>query len=451
MDTTIAAISTNNIGASAINIVRVSGKDAIKIVSSIFTNKKLETAPSHTIHYGYIIDGKEKIDEVLVMLMRAPKTYTTEDTVEINCHGGYLTTNKVLEALLTHGAVLAEPGEFTKRAYLNGRINLLEAESVSDMLEAKTESQSKMAMQGLTGKTTELISNLREKMVKLLANIEVNIDYPEYIDELIITKENITPVLTEIQKELEKIINESKNGQLIKNGINIAIIGRPNVGKSSLLNTLLGEERAIVTDISGTTRDTIEGSITYQGILFNFIDTAGIRKTEDLVEKIGVEKSKKVLEQADFTILVLNNNEPLTSEDQELLKSIDPDKGIIFINKIDLETKLKLNQNRLPVLKGSTLTKEGIEELKAKILASFALKDIATKDLTYLSNTRQISLAKNALENIKHVISENKKGIPVDMLAIEIKEAWENLGKIIGDYYEEELVDNIFARFCLGK
>ena len=451
MDTTIAAISTNNIGSSAINIVRVSGKDAIKIVSSVFTNKKLETAPSHTIHYGYITEGKEKIDEVLVMLMRAPKTYTTEDTVEINCHGGYLTTNKVLETLLTHGAVLAEPGEFTKRAYLNGRINLLEAESVSDMLEARTESQSKMAMQGLTGKTTALISNLREKMVELLANIEVNIDYPEYTDELIITKENITPVLTEIKKELEKIINESKNGQLIKNGINIAIVGRPNVGKSSLLNAILEEDKAIVTDISGTTRDIIEGVITYQGILFNFIDTAGIRKTDDIVEKIGVEKSKKLLEQADFTILVLNNNEPFTSEDQELLKSIDPEKGIIFINKIDLETKLNLNQNKLAVLRGSTISKEGIEELKDKILSSFALKDIATKDLTYLSNTRQISLAKNALENIKHVISENEKDVPVDMLAIEIKEAWENLGKIMGEYYEDELVDNIFVRFCLGK
>jgi len=451
MDNTIAAISTNNIGIGAINIIRVSGPEAIEIVSKIFSNKKFSSSPTHTIHYGFIKEKDKIIDEVLVMLMRAPKTYTKEDVVEINCHGGYATTNKILELLLSNGAVLAEPGEFTKRAFLNGRINLLEAESISDLLEAKTSVQSSMALNGMNGKTSKLIEQLREKMVALLANIAVNIDYPEYVDELIITKENITPILTEIKNSLENIIEESRNGQMIKNGIKIAIIGRPNVGKSSLLNTLLEEEKAIVTDISGTTRDTVEGSISYQGILLSFIDTAGIRETEDFVEKIGVEKSKKMMEDADITILVLNNNETLSEEEKILLKEVEAKKGIIFINKNDLPTKIETLDTSLPVVMGSTLKNEGIDKLKETIIKELQLQDLGKKDLTYLSNARQISLAKNALENIKYVITENEKDIPVDMLAIEIKSAWEDLGKIIGEFYEDELVDNIFARFCLGK
>lgn len=451
MDSTIAAISTSSLGVGAINIVRVSGPEAIIIVDKIFSNKKFITAPSHTIHYGFIKDGEKIIDEVLVMLMRAPKTYTKEDVVEINCHGGNITANKILELLLINGAKLAEPGEFTKRAFLNGRINLLEAESVSDLLEAKNENARKMALNGLSGKTTSLIQSLREKMVQLLANIEVNIDYPEYIDELIITKENIEPTLTEIKNELQKIVSESENGKLIKNGINIAIIGRPNVGKSSLLNNLLEEDKAIVTDISGTTRDIVEGTITYHGINLNFIDTAGIRETKDLVEQIGVKKSKEVANKADISILVLNNNENLTEEDKDLMKQLPKEKSLIFINKTDLETKITEFKTSIKIIYGSTVNKKGIEELKQEILNIFSLNDMSYKDLTFLFNTRQITLAKQALKNIEHVIEENKKDIPVDMLAIEIKEAWENLGKIIGESYEEELVDNIFKRFCLGK
>ena len=451
MNTTIAAISTNNLGIGAINIIRVSGPEAVDIVSKIFSNKKFSQAPSHTIHYGFITTEKEKIDEVLVMLMRAPKTYTKEDVVEINCHGGSITANKILELLYDNGAVPAEPGEFTKRAFLNGRINLLEAESIEDLLEAKNENARKMAMNGLSGKTTTLIQELREKMVELLANIEVNIDYPEYIDELQITKENISPVLKEIKNKLTKIVEESQNGQFIKNGITIAIIGRPNVGKSSLLNALLEEDKAIVTDISGTTRDIVEGEILYKGINLKFIDTAGIRETNDIVEKIGVQKSLAMKQKADITILVLNNNEPLSQEEKELLKSIENQKAIIFINKIDLEPKLETLATSKKIIKGSTLTKNGIEELKQEIINIFSLEDMSYKDLTYLSNTRQISLAKQALQNIDHVIEENKKDIPVDMLAIELREAWENLGQIIGEAYEDELVDNIFKRFCLGK
>ena len=451
MDTTIAAISTNSIGIGAINIVRVSGPEAVEIVSKIFKNKKFKNAESHTIHYGFIKDGDNVIDEVLVMLMRAPKTYTKEDVVEINCHGGNITANKILELLYVNGAVPAEPGEFTKRAFLNGRINLLEAESIEDLLEAKNENARKMAINGVSGKTTKLIQDLREKMVSLLANIEVNIDYPEYIDELQITKENITPVLTEIKNELQKIVEESENSKKIKNGINIAIIGRPNVGKSSLLNALLEEDKAIVTDISGTTRDIVEGTIEYKGIDLNFIDTAGIRDTEDTVEKIGVEKSKKILEQADITILVLNNNEKLTKDDKKLLEKIEKQKAIIFINKVDLDSKIEDLETSKKILYGSTKTNRGLDDLKEEILKSFSLEDMSYKDLSFLFNTRQISLAKQALKSISHVMEENKNDIPVDMLAIDIKDAWENLGKIIGEAYEEELVDNIFKRFCLGK
>ena len=451
MDTTIAAISTNSIGVGAINIVRVSGPEAVEIVSKIFTNKKFKNAESHTIHYGFIKDGDNVIDEVLVMLMRAPKTYTKEDVVEINCHGGNITANKILELLYVNGAVPAEPGEFTKRAFLNGRINLLEAESIEDLLEAKNENARKMAINGVSGKTTKLIQDLREKMVSLLANIEVNIDYPEYIDELQITKENITPVLTKIKNELQKIVEESENSKKIKNGINIAIIGRPNVGKSSLLNALLEEDKAIVTDISGTTRDIVEGTIEYKGIDLNFIDTAGIRDTEDTVEKIGVEKSKKILEQADITILVLNNNEKLTKDDKKLLEKIEKQKAIIFINKVDLDSKIEDLETSKKILYGSTKTNRGLDDLKEEILKSFSLEDMSYKDLSFLFNTRQISLAKQALKSINHVMEENKNDIPVDMLAIDIKDAWENLGKIIGEAYEEELVDNIFKRFCLGK
>ncbi|MBR1748673.1 MAG: tRNA uridine-5-carboxymethylaminomethyl(34) synthesis GTPase MnmE [Bacilli bacterium] len=451
MNHTIAAISTNNLGIGAINIIRLSGDEAISIVSEIFTNKKFKEADTHTIHYGYIKDKEKVLDEVLVTLMRAPRTYTKEDIVEINCHGGYASTNAILELLLKKGAVLAEPGEFTKRAFLNGRINLLEAESIEDLIEAKSSSASTMALNGVRGKTTKLIQNLREEIVRLLSNIEVNIDYPEYLDELQITKENITPVLTNIKKKLTKIVEEAENGKYIKNGIQIAIIGRPNVGKSSLLNTLLEEEKAIVTDISGTTRDIVEGSIFYKGIEYHFIDTAGIRETEDIVEKIGVEKSKEMIEKADITILVFNASEELTKNDKELLTLIQNKKALIFVNKTDLEIKLSTPDMDKTIILGSTLTGKGIEELKEEILKSLALNDLSTKNLTYLSNARQVSLAKSALDSIDKVIQANQENIPVDMLAIDIKSAWEALGNIIGESYDDELVDNIFARFCLGK
>ena len=451
MEDTIVAISTNNLGIGAINIIRMSGANSLDILTEVFSNKKIKQAKSHTINYGYIVENNQKIDEVLVTIMKAPKTYTKEDIVEINCHGGYAVTNKILELLVCHGARLATPGEFTKRAFLNGRINLLEAESIKDLLTSQTENQSSLAMNHLTGKTTKLITNLREKLVGLLANIEVNIDYPEYQDELQITKENITPILTEIEQELNHIIAEAQNGTLIKNGIKIAIIGKPNVGKSSLLNALLEQEKAIVTDISGTTRDTIEATLVHQGIILNLIDTAGIRKTEDIVEKIGVEKSKQTMKEADITILVLNNNDQITIEEQELLKIIEQKNSIIFINKNDLPSKLEPIITKVPIIYGSALNKISIEKLKDQVIANFGLENINTKNMACLTNTRQITLAKEALTNIKNVIKANNQDVPIDMLTIELKSAWENLGKIIGEYYEDELIDNIFQRFCLGK
>ena len=319
MDDTIVAISTS-LAPSAISIVRVTGKDAIEIVNKAFKGKDLTKEKSHTIHYGFIVDNEEVIDEVLVMLMKGPKTYTVEDTVEINCHGGVNSTQRVLELLLNRGCRMAEPGEFTKRAFLNGRINLLEAESVNDLITAKTDALRKMSLNNMGGNLTKTIKNIREKLVKILANIEVNIDYPEYTDEVEVTKVMVNNFIKEVSIDLKKLVDDSKNGKIIKNGLNVAIIGKPNVGKSSILNYLLDEEKAIVTSIPGTTRDIVEGSITLDGILINFIDTAGIRKTKDLVEQIGVDKSKKIADRADLIIFVLNNNEDLTKEELKLLK-----------------------------------------------------------------------------------------------------------------------------------
>ena len=452
MENTIVAISTAS-GNAGIGIIRLSGKNCFDILDKIFIPKNKNKIKGYSIKYGNIInpENNEIIDEVLVSYFISPNSFTKENMCEINSHGGMVIERKILELCLKNGAELAEPGEFTKRAFLNGRINLLEAESVEDLLESQTDNQSILAMNHLTGKTTKLITSLREKLVGLLSNIEVNIDYPEYVDELQITKENLTPILTELKTELEQIIKESKNGELIKKGINVAIIGKPNVGKSSLLNALLEEDKAIVTNISGTTRDSIEGSLIHKGILLNLIDTAGIRDTSDIVEKIGVEKSKEIMKSADITILVLNNNEKITSEEKELLKQLETKNNLVFINKNDLETKLEPIKTKLPIILGSTINNEGIEELKDQIINNFGLENLESKKLNYLSNTRQITLAKEALKNINNVIKDNEANIPIDMLTIELKSAWENLGKIIGEYYEDELIDNIFKRFCLGK
>lgn len=449
MEDTICAISTS-MGIGAISIVRVTGPNTIDIVDSIFDHD-LKNASSHTIHYGHIKYKEEKIDEVLVMLMRGPKTYTTEDTIEINCHGGVNTTKKIMEVLLANGCRLAEPGEFTKRAYLNGRINLLEAESVNDLIIAKTDAARTLAINNVDGKLTKQISNLREKIAKILANIEVNIDYPEYTDELEVTKDLMHSYLDEINKELIKLVNGSKNGRIIKNGVNVAIIGKPNVGKSSILNSLLDEEKAIVTNIPGTTRDIVEGSISLNGVAINFIDTAGIRETEDIVEKIGVDKSKKTAENADIILFVLNNNETISEEEKVLLEKYNNDKLIVFVNKMDLESKLIIPENIKDIVYGNTIDINGLDKLKERIAEKLNLSNIVTKDMSYLCNLREIDLVNKAYEALKNAQSNLDAGFSVDMIEIDLKSAWDYLGEIMGDSYEGELVDKIFSNFCLGK
>ena len=442
---TICAISSSS-GIGAISIVRITGPEAIDIVDKIFSGT-LKDKKTHTIHYGHIIDNGNVVDEVLVMLMRGPKTYTTEDTVEINCHGGISTTGKILEILINNGARLAEPGEFTKRAFLNGRINLLEAESVNDLIVAKTDAARTLAINNVGGKLTEKIRELREKIVKILSNIEVNIDYPEYTDELVVTHELMNKYLGEITKDLDILVSGAKNGRLIKNGVNIAIIGKPNVGKSSILNYLLDEDKAIVTNIPGTTRDIVEGTITLNGVALNFIDTAGIRETDDIVEKIGVDKSKSVAKNADIIIYVLNNNEEISSEELENMGKIEAEKTIIFVNKTDLKQKINLGNISREIILGNTVSDNGLDNLLVAIKNKLNLDSIVNKDMSYLSNIREITLVNKASVALNSAKKSLEEELPIDVIEIDLKRAWEYLGEIIGDAYEDELVDNIFSNF----
>lgn len=447
MEDTICAISTSLGGA--ISIVRVSGKNAIKIVNKLFSTKNLETAKSHTIHYGYIVNETQKIDEVLVSVFKAPKTYTCEDIVEINCHGGISTTNKVLELLLTNGCRLAEGGEFTKRAFLNGRIDLIQAEAVSDLLSSTSDQARSLSLNQVKGDLSLKIKNIRNTILDLLANIAVNIDYPEYEDAEEVTIEILQSKIPNIINQLNNLLNTASSGQIIKNGINVSIVGRPNVGKSSLLNKLLQEDKAIVTDIAGTTRDIVEGSISLNGIRFNFTDTAGIRDTKDKVEKIGVNKSKQYLKSSDYIICVLNGTEQLTKDDQEILDALDNDKSIIFVNKND--QKLKIDVDKKNIIYGNTIDANGIDELKNKLIENFNLDKINSNDITYLSNARQISLVKQAKNTLEKVNDSLNELIPIDMLEIDIKKSYDLLGEITGETYQDELLDKLFENFCLGK
>ena len=445
MDDTIVAISTPQ-GSSAISIIRVSGSDSLEIVNEIF-DRNIYSFNSNTINYGHIVYENNIIDEVLLSVFLAPKTYTKENIVEINTHGGISVTNKILEILLEKGARLAEPGEFTKRAFLNGRIDLLEAESIMDMINAKTESARKMAMTGIDGKLSNKINKLREEALNIVSNIEVNIDYPEYEDIEVLTIEDIKKYTVKLDNEIDILLKNSESGKLIKEGINTVIIGRPNVGKSSLLNKILDEDKAIVTDIPGTTRDVVEGSIRIDGVLVNFLDTAGIRNTENSVEKIGVEKSLNLIEEADLVLLVLNNNEKLSKEDIELLEKTKNKKRIIVINKIDLEKKLEIEEDAVLI---STKTGE-LDSLIEKIRELFRLDEINSGDLTYLSNAREISLLKKAKKLSNNIVKSLNEDIPIDILEIDIRNIIDLLGQITGDSYENELIDKIFKNFCLGK
>ena len=451
MNDTIAAISTA-LGVGAISIIRVSGDEAVNIVNKITKSKKIDKSPTHTIHYDFIVDNDKIIDEVLISVMLAPKTFTKEDIVEINCHGGIATTNKVLELLLTNGCRLAEPGEFTKRAFLNGRIDLIEAEGIMDLINSKTETSRNLAINQVSGRTSNLIKDLRQQIIEILANIEVNIDYPEYEDIEEMTNQMLSERISNIENKIKDILNKSENGKIVKEGINVALIGRPNVGKSSLLNCLLEQDKAIVTDIAGTTRDFVEGIISIDGIILNIIDTAGIRQTNDIVESIGVNKSIDLIDKSDLVILLLNNNEEITEEDIELLEKIKDKNYIIVINKNDLESHInieKLDKDKIIYI--SALNNSGIDKLKEKIKEIFNFDKITTSDLTYLTNARSLSLLRQSLNSLNDIKIGLKNNLPIDMLEIDLKNIWELLGSIIGETYEDELIDQLFSQFCLGK
>ena len=444
MEDTIVAISTSQ-GIGAISIIRLSGKESIEIVNKIVKNKNLNKLNSHTINYNHVVNNDEIIDEVLISIMKAPRSFTTEDVVEINCHGGIATTNKILELLLLNGCRLAEPGEFTKRAFLNGRIDLLEAESVMDIINSKTENSLKLAINQLNGSTSNLIRNLRQDLLEILANIAVNIDYPEYEDIEEVTNQKLEKEIIKIKQKVNQILNDSKNSKIIKEGIDVAIIGKPNVGKSSLLNKLLDEDKAIVTDIAGTTRDIVEGKINLNGFILNIIDTAGIRKTTDKVEQIGVDKSKNLIDRADLILFLLDNNTLLNNEEKELLETIQNKKHIIIVNKTDLETKIDLKDENY--IRMSTINNIGIKELKERIIKLFELDKIEQSDMTYLTNARSIALLKQVKEKIEEIENSINMNIPISIIEIDLRNVWEILGKIIGEHYEDELIDQLFTQF----
>ncbi len=444
---TIAAISTAY-GTAGISVIRISGDTSILKINQIFRGFDLLKAKSHTLHYGHIVneDGSF-LDEVMIAVMKAPKTFTAEDVVEVSTHGGILITQKVLERILSLDIRLAEPGEFSQRAYLNGRIDLVEAESIMDLIHAKSEQAIKIANLGVRKETSKLIRNLRSKLLTIIAQIEVNIDYPEYDDALVMSKEIIGPRTEILIAEIDNLLRESQKNQMIREGVKTVIIGKPNVGKSSLLNALIDEDKAIVTEIEGTTRDTIEAYVNINGVTLNLIDTAGIRETNDIVEKIGVNRSMKALNDAELVLLVLDQSKLLTKEDKELLELTNHKKRIIIANKSDLPQVLKMDE----VILISTLTKAGLKELEQAILTILSLEDIEQRDFNYLSNARHIAKVSEAKKSLQNVIVSIGLDMPVDVYAIDLTAAWRLLGDILGENYQDDLLNELFSKFCLGK
>lgn len=455
---TIAAISTPP-GEGGIAIIRMSGEDVFAVIAKLFKGKDLTKVPSHTINYGHIIDPEthEEVDEVMVSVMRAPKTYTKEDIIEINCHGGIVATNRILQLCLSYGARLAEPGEYTKRAFLNGRIDLSQAEAVMDLIRAKTDKSMKVALDQLDGDLSKLIRHLRQDILDALAQVEVNIDYPEYDDVETMTTKMLLEKAQEVQKQIKVLLQTAKQGKVLRDGLATAIVGRPNVGKSSLLNHLLHEDKAIVTDVAGTTRDVIEEYVNFKGVPLKLIDTAGIRDTTDKVEKIGVERSRKAIDTADLVMLVLNASEPLTAEDQELLAATSHTQRILILNKTDLPQKLDLKAVQAvagdsPLIQTSILQQTGMDQLESTIAHLFFDEGIESSQKTVMvTNARHIGLlhqASAALDDVMHGIA---MGMPVDLVQIDMTRAWDLLGEITGDSYQDELLDQLFSQFCLGK
>ncbi|WP_270183027.1 tRNA uridine-5-carboxymethylaminomethyl(34) synthesis GTPase MnmE [Alkalihalobacillus sp. CinArs1] len=454
---TIAAISTP-MGEGAIAIVRLSGSEAVDIADKLYKGSKpLRDVESHTIHYGHLIDPDtdEVAEEVMVSVMRGPRTFTREDIVEINCHGGLVSVNRVLELVLRSGARLAEPGEFTKRAFLNGRIDLSQAEGVIDLIRAKTDRAMNVALNQMEGRLSTLISKLRQQLLETVAHVEVNIDYPEY-DAEEMTQELLTNQLKEVEEEIRRILVTARQGKILREGLSTVIVGRPNVGKSSLLNSLVHENKAIVTDVPGTTRDVIEEYVNVRGVPLRLVDTAGIRETEDLVERIGVERSRERLKQADLILLVLNYNDELTHEDEQLFKAVEGMDVIVIVNKTDLEEKLDLEKvkrlaDKHPIITTSLKNEQGVDELEQSISELFFEGAVESQDLTYVSNSRHIALLEQSRKTLADALDAIEAGMPVDMVQIDITRTWELLGEIIGDTVSESLIDQLFSQFCLGK
>ncbi|QHA94054.1 tRNA uridine-5-carboxymethylaminomethyl(34) synthesis GTPase MnmE [Bacillus sp. N1-1] len=454
---TIAAISTP-MGEGAIAIVRLSGEEAIKIADRLYKGKqRLESVDTHTIHYGHLIDPdtKQVAEEVMVSVMRGPRTFTKEDIVEINCHGGLVSVNRVLELVLRSGARLAEPGEFTKRAFLNGRIDLSQAEAVIDLIRAKTDRAMNVALNQMEGRLSTLIASLRQQLLETVAHVEVNIDYPEY-DAEEMTKDLLSTQLKEVEKEIEGILVTARQGKILREGLSTVIVGRPNVGKSSLLNSLVHENKAIVTDVPGTTRDVIEEYVNVRGVPLRLVDTAGIRETEDLVERIGVERSRERLKQADLILLVLNYNDELTHEDEKLFEAVKGMDVIVIINKTDLDKKLDLDRvkelaEEHPMITTSLKHEQGVDELEQSISELFFAGEVESQDLTYVSNSRHIALLEQSRRTLEDALEAVEAGMPVDMVQIDITRTWEILGEIIGDTVSDSLIDQLFSQFCLGK
>ncbi|HDI1445143.1 TPA: tRNA uridine-5-carboxymethylaminomethyl(34) synthesis GTPase MnmE [Staphylococcus aureus] len=455
---TITSISTP-MGEGAIGIVRLSGPQAVEIADKLYKGKHLlNDVPSHTINYGHIIDpeSKEVVEEVMVSVLRAPKTFTREDIIEINCHGGILTINRVLELTMTYGARMAEPGEFTKRAFLNGRIDLSQAEAVMDFIHSKTDRASKVAMNQIEGRLSDLIKKQRQSILEILAQVEVNIDYPEYDDVEDATTEFLLEQSKEIKQEINRLLDTGAQGKIMREGLSTVIVGKPNVGKSSMLNNLIQDNKAIVTEVAGTTRDVLEEYVNVRGVPLRLVDTAGIRETEDIVEKIGVERSRKALSQADLILFVLNNNEALTQEDYTLYEVVKNEDVIVIVNKMDLEQNIDINEVKdmigdTPLIQTSMLKQEGIDELEIQIRDLFFGGEVQNQDMTYVSNSRHISLLKQARQTIQDAIDAAESGVPMDMVQIDLTRTWEILGEIIGETASDELIDQLFSQFCLGK
>ncbi len=455
---TITSISTP-MGEGAIGIVRLSGPQAVEIADKLYKGKHLlNDVPSHTINYGHIIDpeSKEVVEEVMVSVLRAPKTFTREDIIEINCHGGILTINRVLELTMTYGARMAEPGEFTKRAFLNGRIDLSQAEAVMDFIRSKTDRASKVAMNQIEGRLSDLIKKQRQSILEILAQVEVNIDYPEYDDVEDATTEFLLEQSKEIKQEINHLLDTGAQGKIMREGLSTVIVGKPNVGKSSMLNNLIQDNKAIVTEVAGTTRDVLEEYVNVRGVPLRLVDTAGIRETEDIVEKIGVERSRKALSQADLILFVLNNNEALTQEDYTLYEVVKNEDVIVIVNKMDLEQNIDINEVKdmigdTPLIQTSMLKQEGIDELEIQIRDLFFGGEVQNQDMTYVSNSRHISLLKQARQTIQEAIDAAESGVPMDMVQIDLTRTWEILGEIIGETASDELIDQLFSQFCLGK